>query len=271
MNRRSVVVVLCLVGCSWRPAAALAAVADPPGPQRSAAASAPQGRLAARPTPELIDEATGAAMHLTRLRSGALQVDLEAENLEVRTTLHPNGDVDLTLRAEGDSCVVWRRGEHVRVGRNGRSVGFGARSLGDGELDQIQDVLSGSSAIRRFRAMKSTLSPATRRSVLGVSVAVIDLLIGVLKGEPPPPHVDAAAQSTSARASADSWEGGDGPSCFESWKQEVVGAWKDYEECINSFSWYNPMREVCAFEWVLRVESAWFKFLGCSCIPMKVE
>lgn len=271
MNRRSVVVVLCLVGGSWSPEAARAAVVDAAGRRPSTEVAARQGRPAPRPTPELTDERTGVAMRLTRMRSGALQVDLDAGHLEVRKTLYPNGDSDLTLRAEGDWLTVLRRGGHVRVDRNDRSVGFAARSLGDSELDQLQAVLSGSTAVRRFRAMRGMLSPATRRTVLGVSVDIIDCLIGVLSGERPAPSAETAAPAMTARTASEGCAGGDGPTCFESWKQEVVAAWKDYEDCVNSFSWYNPMREVCAFEWVLRVESAWFKFLGCSCIPMKVE
>jgi hypothetical protein len=31
------------------------------------------------------------------------------------------------------------------------------------------------------------------------------------------------------------------------------------------------MQEVCAFTWLLRAESAWFRFIGCSSFPLKVE
>jgi hypothetical protein len=37
------------------------------------------------------------------------------------------------------------------------------------------------------------------------------------------------------------------------------------EDCVNDFAiWNVPMRNLCNFEFTLRVEAAWFEFLGCS-------
>jgi len=271
MNRRSAVVSLCLIGFLWSVSGATAAPVASSGQNPVARDASRQGRPVSRAASELTDEATGTAMRLTRLRSGALQIDLESGNLEVRKTLHANGDFELVLRAEGDLFTAIRRGEHVRVGRHDRSVGFGARSIGDAELDQLQEVMAGSAAIRRFRALKSMLSPSSRHTVLGSAFETIDLIVGVLRGESPTLVADSTAPATAAMAFMDNGDDAEGPTCYASWKDEVVSAWGDLKACQNSFAWYNPTRELCGFEWVLRVESAWFKFLGCSAVPIKME
>jgi hypothetical protein len=210
-------------------------------------------------------------MRLTRLRSGALRLDIDSDNLQVRKTLHANGDFDLALRAADDLLTVVRRGERLRVLRRDRTVDVATASLAEGDLDRLQEQLAGSTAVRRFRAMKSMLAPPTRCTGLGAAVDLIDMLIGVLKGEPPSPGAAATAPRASAISAGEAQAEAGGPTCYEIWVAEVVEAWDDYEGCINSFVWYNPLREVCALAWVIRVESAWFRLIGCSSIPIKVE
>ena len=210
-------------------------------------------------------------MRLTRLPSGALQFDIDGGSMAVRKTLHPNGDFELALRGEGDQLTVVRRGEQVRVSRRNRSVDLGTESLGEADLDQLQQVMAGSTAIRRFRAMKSMLAPATRCTAPGAAVDIIDMLIGVLKGESPVPPPAATAPNATVVPYMNVEAEFGGPSCYDTWEAEVVSAWSSYVGCINSFPWYNAYREVCAFAWVLRAESAWFTFIGCSSLPIKQE
>jgi hypothetical protein len=207
-------------------------------------------------------------MRLTRLRSGVLQVDIEGRNLEARKTVHANGDFELELRTNDDWFALERRGDRLSVSRRGRTVGVAAESLAEADLDQLQDLLAGSTALRRFRAMRNTLAPGTRATGLGSAVDIIDMMIGVLKGEAPMP-IEAVAPAAMSAGGADADVAG--PSCYETWLVEAVEAWNDYVACVYSFRWYNPLREVCAFAWVIRVESAWFRLIGCSSFPIKVE
>ncbi len=267
MNVRRIVP-LCLAGLVLAATAALAAETNPCRQQgRSSQAGSPPGRPGSRWATHLIDDATGADLRLTRLPSGALRVEIDGHNLEVRKTLHANGDFDLALRSDNDRIAVVRRGSQVRVSRRDRAIDLGTEALGEDDLDQLQQMLAGSAAVRRFRAMKSMLAPTTKGTGLAIAVDVIDMMLAVLKGESPTLPSPATPPAMSAMVNMEDG----GPTCYDTWQGEVVSAWGDYEGCINSFSWYNPYREVCAFVWVLRVESAWFRFVGCSSIPMKIE
>ena len=66
--------------------------------------------------------------------------------------------------------------------------------------------------------------------------------------------------------------GEDGWAACESgeYEGEVVASWDDFSQCVDDVKWFPGLQEVCAFTWLLRVESAWFRFIGCSSIPLKV-
>jgi hypothetical protein len=177
------------------------------------------------------------------------------------------------MRDHNDLLTVTRRAAQVSVVRRNRAVEFGVDALAETDLDQLQHLLAGSSAVRQFRALKSRLAAPTRGTVLGAAVAVIDAQLGVLNGEPPAPIAmvpSAEGASVSAMTAVDGEAGGDPSTCYAQWEREVIAAWKDFEECAASFAWYNPVGNLCAFAWTLRAESAWFRFLSCSAIPVKV-
>ncbi|MEI6668778.1 MAG: hypothetical protein WCP29_11535 [Acidobacteriota bacterium] len=242
---------------------------DPCLPRSSPAASPSQQRHAWRSTANLVDENTGAAMRLTRLPSGAVQVIIEGAGLEVNKTVYPSGDFALVVKADDDRVVVVRHGDRLRVSRRNRTLEFGGQKAGEADFDQLQQSLAASAAVGRFRAMRSMLTSATRCTGLGAAVDTIDLLFGTLKGEPPRQDLVSAAPMAAAVDGVDSEAEIDDSSCYMSWVGEVVLAWNDYEGCIYTFAWYNPLREVCAFAWVIRVESAWFRLIGCSSFPIK--
>ena len=260
-----------LAGLLLTAGAALAADTDPCRQMSPPQTGSPQRPDVWRAATSVIDDGTGTAMRLSRLRSGALQVDIDGDRLEVRKTLQANGDFDLALRTDGDLLTVVGRDAHLRVSRRGHTIDLETASLGEGDLDRLQELLAGSTAIRRFRAMRSMLAPSTRRTGPGAAVDIIDMMIGVLKGEAPMPTPALAGPMVSAMSDGGAEAELDGATCYEAWVGEVVAAWFDYEGCVNSFAWYNPLREVCAFAWVIRVESAWFRLIGCSSFPLKLE
>jgi hypothetical protein len=91
--------------------------------------------------------------------------------------------------------------------------------------------------------------------------------LGILQGDPS--VLDRREPARNGRLSRASFRGG--ASCFSEYETEVVGAWADFGQCIDDVSWLPGMQEACAFVWLLRVESAWFRFIGCSSIPLKAD
>lgn len=260
-----------LAGLMLMTGAAFAAETAPCRETSSVKSAAPQDSHVRGAATSLIDGHAGTAMRVSRLQSGAFQIDIDGENLEVRKILHENGDFDLALRAGQDLLTVVGRGAQLRVARRGQTIDLDTAAPAEGDLDRLQELLAGSAAIRRFRGMRSMLASSTRSTALGRSVDIIDMMVGALKGEAPTPGPALATPVASIMAGDDAVAETDGTSCYEAWVGEVVAAWAEYEGCVNTFAWYNPLREVCAFAWVIRVESAWFRLIGCSSFPLKLE
>jgi hypothetical protein len=135
-------------------------------------------------------------------------------------------------------------------------------------LDLVQQVLAGSHAARAFRGVHQRLSPESRESAPGAALDNLDALLGILQGEPAALDRRAPARRDGgwrlARVAARV-----GPTCYSEYEGEVISAWDDFAQCVDDVKWFPGLQEVCAFTWLLRVESAWFRFIGCSSIPLK--
>lgn len=218
---------------------------------------------------EVVDAGSGAELRLTARADGALQVSLAWRGLDVTKIVHANGDFHVRIAARQDLLVLVRTGNRLRVTRGGQTAPLFLDRADEDGLDRVQMVLAGSHAARTFRGVHRQLSSESRGSAPGVSLDNLDVLLGILYGEPgvvdrrAPARRDAGWRLSRVVCGAD-------PTCYSEYEGEVVRAWDDFAQCLEDVRWYPLLQEACAFTWLLRVESAWFRFLGCSSIPLKV-
>ena len=274
MNMRCVQVGVCVMGLVWTASGALAATPEARAllAEERLVQAGSQNRPPARGTYELRDNATAVVMRLARAGAGALQLDIEGDGLEVRKVSLPNGDFNIRMKWDTDVLVLVRTGDRLRASRRGQTAVISMSQPDQSGFEGIQQVLAGSIAARQFRILRRMVSPATIETGIGAAVEMVDSLVGLLQGEASPIRPRQAKRvDAPVSLMASEMEAGDGGSCYSGWESEVLAAWTDYESCVNSFSWWNPCREVCAFLWVIRVESAWFKLIGCSAIPLKAD
>lgn len=218
---------------------------------------------------EVVDAGSGAALRLTARPGGALQASLTWTDLDVSKTVQRNGDFHARLAGRQDVLVLIRTGNRLRVTRDGQTAVL-LLDRGDEEgLDAAQMVLAGSHAARAFRGLHRSLGEECRESAPGVALDNLDILLAILQGEGgaaghrAPARRDAGGRVCRAGYNA-------GPTCYSEYEGEVISAWDDFTQCVDDVKWYPGLQEVCAFTWLLRVESAWFRFIGCSSIPLKV-
>jgi hypothetical protein len=219
--------------------------------------------------PEVVDAESGAQLTLRRRADGALQASLTWLDLDVAKASQANGDFHVRMAARQDLLVLARTGNRLRITRNGQTAVLALDRADEDGLDLAQAVLAGSRAARAFRGVFRHLAEESRASAPGASLVNLDTWLGVLQGE---------ASAVDRRAPANRVEGGKAmrascgtePTCYSEYEAEVIKAWDDYVQCIYDVRWYPGLQEVCAFTWLLRVESAWFRFIGCSSIPLKV-
>ena len=232
----------------------------------------PAGRVQSERRPleraEVVDAGSGAELRLTARSGGALHVSLAWLDLEVSKTVHANGEFHVRIAERQDLLELVRTGNRLRVTRGGQTAALSLDRADEDGLDRVQVVLAGSHAVRTFRRLHRQLSADSRGSAPGVSLDNLDILLGILHGEPG--VVDRRAPA--ARESG--WRlsrivCGAAPTCYSEYETEVVQAWDDFAQCIEDVKWYPLLQEACAFTWLLKVESAWFRFIGCSSIPLK--
>ncbi|MBP1635526.1 MAG: hypothetical protein H6Q10_2100 [Acidobacteria bacterium] len=217
---------------------------------------------------EIVDAASGADLRLRARAGGALQASLTWFDLDVLKVAHANGDFHVRIGVPGDVLVLVRTGSRLRVTRNGQTAAVGLDQADEEGLDLAQVVLAGSHAARAFRGVFRHLAEESRASAPGAALDMLDALLGILQGEPG--TVDRRAPA----GRAESWRAsrvtcGAEATCYSEYEAEVIRAWDDYAQCVYDVRWYPGLQEVCAFTWLLRVESAWFRFIGCSSIPLK--
>jgi hypothetical protein len=218
--------------------------------------------------PDIVDVGTGAELKLTARTGGALRASLTWSELDVSKVVQPGGDFHVRVASGQDILVLVRTGSSLRVTRGGQTAVLQMDRTGEEDLDLVQTVLAGSRAARAFRRVHRQLSQESRESAPGVALDNLDILLGILQGDPgvverrAPTRREAGVRLSRVSCGLDA-------SCYSEYEGEVTQAWDDFARCCDDVKWYPFLQEVCAFTWLLRVESAWFSFIGCSSIPLK--
>jgi hypothetical protein len=217
---------------------------------------------------EVVDAGSGAELKLVARAGGALQASLSSMELDVSKTIHANGDFHVRIATQQDLLVLVRTGYRLRVTRGGQTAALSLDRTDEDGLDLVQMVMAGSRAARAFRRAHRQLAQDSRDSAPGVFLDNLDILLGLLQGElsvvdrRAPPRRGERWRVSRVACGAE-------PTCYSEYETEVVLAWDDFAQCCDDVKWYPLLQEACAFTWLLRVESAWFRFIGCSSIPLK--
>lgn len=254
---------LCLMGWILTASGAIAGSPERMGAFAPHCGQSAQQRLE---VPEIVDLTTGAALRLISQGDGAVQTSLTWSDLDVRKVTQPNGDFTVRLAGRHDLLVLVRAGDRLRVSRNGQSAVFMLTQADEDGLDQVQQVIAGSRATRMFRSLRGRLAAESLGSAPGVSIDLIDVLLGILQGDRS--VLERRDPRVPARLSRAAFRGG--VTCYSEYEAEAIAAWDDLSQCIQDVRWFPGFQELCACSWLLRTESAWFRFIACSAFPLKV-
>jgi hypothetical protein len=215
------------------------------------------------------------SMSVERDPTGSPVIKFEAGGVEVRKVVQSDGRFQLQIRTADDHVVLTGDPGLLTFSRRGRTEVVRLNNLQDGAFDRARTLLADSRATRQFRAMAYGLSPSEASSPAGAGLQLTATFLSLLDGDVGAVKRLAGRGTASTgvapagTVTATSDEELDGSTCFQRFQGEVVSAWEDFEVCCIRFGFLFPLVDLCAFEWVLRVESAWFQFLGCSSFPVR--
>jgi hypothetical protein len=276
-------VVLVMAGCLFG-TVAIASAVDAVGPCACAKA-APRAALVEAsgleaPAPQAVGRRPGVhGMSLEHGDQGGTTVRWSSHGVEVEKTVFADGRFRIRIQAAGDETLLEVEPGVWHVSREGRTVDVSVLSTDERAAEAARALLAGSRAVRRFRAMAYALTAPEAASPMGAAVQLTATFLSILDGDNDAAsrlrdrgRKRAPATGTSPTATASvammSEEEYAGPSCYSKYLSEVSTAWEEFMMCLADVWALPPWSYVCAFEWVLKVESAWFQFLACSSIPM---
>jgi hypothetical protein len=268
---------VCTVLVIGNPFISVARAAGPgdDAPQCVGVFKASMARPSATPSVQVHHDAqTGATFFFSLTRDGATRMTSKAGDLDVEKTVFPDGRSQIVLQAGNDRVIVTIAVAVVDVQRGSRRLHIDVSHVTDDELLRVKTLLAGSRALRLFRTLAYSLEPATVRAPAGTAMASSDAILGFLDGDVA--AVDRLGQrmraARQARIRTVAFADGEGKDCYAEYEALVVKAADDYDSCRHTFSWWNlPAQAACAGVWSLQAESAWFQFLGCSAVPLRVE
>jgi hypothetical protein len=191
----------------------------------------------------------------------SVDVNGRSGDLQISKSVTSDGALFLDLRTGSDHVSIGVSGQGTTVTRNGATIEW-PRGSSDARPQEARRLLAGSEALLQFRRIGASLIDAEDRSVPGVAMLIADAAVGQLTG-------DVGAVGRAARFLGHARDGNRRPAallpeCFQTMDSDMVFALNDYAACLGSV-WGNVFWEdLCAWRWVVEVESVWFQFIGCS-------
>jgi hypothetical protein len=227
---------------------------------------APRMAQASDPLANRYDEATGLWLIGRTESDGRLVSEVKGGDLVVRKTIKAPGELTIEILAGRHAATITVSRTLVEVKTRRRTVRFDPTRAAEADYHAAKQVLAESGVVSRARAAAAGLGREAADSVQGLDFQLTDAVVGILDGDTA--AVDRLKERIRTRVLGIGLKpagGGAIGECYEQYKWEVYRAWIANEECVRDFDFWNvPMRNLCNLEWTIRVEAAWFEFVGCT-------
>lgn len=218
-----------------------------------------------QPISSRFDEATG--LWFTRHVDGAGRVTSEVTGRELTVTKQfADGRLELEIKTgkQALSIAVSKYLVDIRSGK--RRVRFDPTRATEDDYSQAKELLAQSRVVSRLRSAAAGIGTAVLGAPEGFEFLLTDSIVAILDGDPTATRrlkdrfrerlLGPGVQPAAAGAIGN---------CYDEYRREVYNAMMDADACVNDFEvWNVPMRNLCYFEWTIRVEGAWFEFVGCT-------
>jgi hypothetical protein len=229
----------------------------------------PRAVRAVQDLPEL-----GLTVEVAADPDGSLVLTGTAGDLSVRKRVYADGSYAVRIGRGDDQVVISASAAGTKIEAGGQRAELQARDdlRFEAEARRARGWLARSGAIRQFRQLVDALDEQGLTSPEAMALRITGAVVSELLGDPGAARrLSRSVTARQDRALRKVQSGGSGykMSCWDIYHRLVVQAASQLEGCLNSFSTFNPTRNLCVFVWTMQVESAWFQFLACSSIPVR--
>ena len=223
-----------------------------------------------RDVPEL-----GLTLEVTADTDGSLVLRGTAGELTVQKRVYADGSYAVRIGHGSDDEVVisgTSAGTKVTVAGQQAELRAADDPRYEAQARRVRGWLARSGAAQRFRQLAAALDHEDLTSPEAIGLRITGAVLAELTGDPGAArrfNRSMLARSAAGLRKVQSGGSGYTMSCWDRYHRLVVQAANQLESCLNSFSTFNPTRQLCVFVWTMQVESAWFQFLACSSFPLK--
>jgi len=219
------------------------------------------------------DARTNTTFFYSLTSDGGVRITASAGDLEVDKVVYPDGRSRIVLGADNDRVSLTIGVGVVDIERRGAGrMQVDVPRAAEAEWLQAKVLLAGSKALRRFRALASSLDAPTLKTPGGAAVVLSDAVLGHLDGD-----VGAVGRllqqmrtAVQARIRPVHFEAPE-VDCWHDYETQTLHAMDDYDSCLAMFRWYDPKRAACLFVWTLQAEAAWAELIACSGLHLAVQ
>jgi hypothetical protein len=192
---------------------------------------------------------------LTRDR-GRIRLVAAGAAFDVQKTVMSDGSTDVTIQCGGDVVSIGATHVAVVLTRGERSVTVNINGGHEEQLARARALLLGSAAARAARTLAIVLEESGIDAPARMGVRLTGALLAQIDGD------DGAVRRLSRELHARYARSLRRPrparaDRLETYQAGVIKAATDLETCLESFFFFNPMRQVCSFVWVRQVECLW--------------
>jgi hypothetical protein len=218
------------------------------------------------------DARTNTTFFYSLTSDGGVRITASAGDLEVDKVVYPDGRSRIVLGADNDRVSLTIGVGEVNVERRGAGrMQVDVPRATEAEWLQVKVLLAGSKALRRFRALASSLDAPTLKTPSGAAVVLSDAVLGHLDGDVGAvgrlmQQMRAAVQARIRPVRVAVPE----EDCWHTYEQQTVHALDDYESCRKMFWFFDPRQEGCLFVWGIQAEAAWVQLISCSGLHLAV-
>jgi hypothetical protein len=212
-----------------------------------------------------VDGGTGTALSSRIEADGRTVSTMSVGPLRMTKTVKSGGEIAIDLHDGLETIRIEIGRERLIVASDGAMIEVHPAKASADDYERIRRVLGRSSALATVHTVAVFLDDDSVRSFEGLSFLVAQTILATLGGDAAAPRRLSQLLLQKAPATGPGFIIARLDSCFLRWKYEVVEAFDWVEGCYHDFPWWNvPARQLCFFEWTLRVEFAWAELLRCT-------
>jgi hypothetical protein len=196
---------------------------------------------------------------------GSVVLTASSSAFSLHKRVQADGQTEVVIQRGDDKVTLQTTASWISVARGQRSVKLQLGVASDEEFVRAKSLLASSIAVQAFRALVTALEESGADGPERMGVRLTGAVLAQLDG-------DLGAVRRLSRELRLKFAGPERrvarqTDCWSIYQAGVAKAAADYEQCLNPFSYWNPMRQACSFVWVLQVEGLWFAYLSCSSFP----